>query len=47
MKQLLVDPHPPAMVRVRATLRNFEEFQNAFQCKDSDKMVGKPRCRIW
>ena len=47
MTQLLVDPHPPAMVRVSATLRNFEEFQNAFQCKDSDNMVAKPRCRIW
>ena len=47
VRQLLVDPHPPAMVRVRATLRNFEEFQNAFQCKDSDSMVAKPRCRIW
>ena len=47
VRQLITDPHPPAMVRVRATLRNFEEFQNAFQCNDSDKMVGKPRCRIW
>ena len=47
VRQLLVDPHPPAIVRVHNVLRNFEEFQNAFQCKNSDSMVAKPRCRIW
>ena len=45
--QLLVDPHPPAMVRVMATLGNFEEFQNAFECQNSDNMVAEQRCRIW
>lgn len=47
VNQLLVDVHPPAMVRVLATLRNTEDFQNAFQCKDTDNMVAKPRCRVW
>jgi len=45
--QLQSDPHSPAPVRVKAVLSNMKEFQDAFQCKNGDKMVNENKCIVW
>jgi putative endopeptidase len=42
-----VDPHPNDRLRVIGTLSNMPEFQHAFACAASDKMVRATRCQIW
>ena len=39
--------HPWDKYRVLGTLSNMPEFQAAFKCAATDKMVRKDRCRIW
>jgi len=45
--QLQGDPHPPAMVRVLLTLKNNEDFKQAFQCQAGDRMISENPCRVW
>jgi putative endopeptidase len=44
---VVVDPHPPARVRVDATLANVPAFQRAFTVPPGSPMVNEPRCEIW
>lgn len=46
-KALKTDPHSPVRWRVIGPLRNSPEFQKAFQCKATDPMVPKKRCKVW
>jgi putative endopeptidase len=39
--------HPVEKYRVIGTLSNMPEFQAAFKCAATDKMVRKNRCQIW
>jgi putative endopeptidase len=39
--------HPVEKYRVIGTLSNMPEFQAAFKCAATDKMVRKDRCQIW
>ncbi|MEA2721016.1 MAG: putative endopeptidase [Candidatus Eremiobacteraeota bacterium] len=39
--------HPWDKYRVIGTLSNMPEFQSAFKCAATDKMVRKDRCQIW
>ena len=39
--------HPWDKYRVLGTLSNMPEFQAAFKCAATDKMVRKDRCQIW
>ncbi len=39
--------HPWDKYRVLGTLSNMPEFQAAFKCAATDKMVRKDRCEIW
>jgi putative endopeptidase len=39
--------HPVEKFRVIGTLSNMPEFQAAFGCAATDKMVRKDRCQIW
>jgi putative endopeptidase len=43
------DPHSPPALRVNMPLRNMPEFQQAFACPASSKMVRAPkdRCDVW
>ena len=43
----ITDPHPNPKLRVIGTLSNMPEFQAAFKCAATDKMVRKNACRIW
>ena len=45
--QLQSDPHSPAPVRVKATLSNMKEFQEAFKCQKGSKMVNEDKCIVW
>jgi putative endopeptidase len=46
---VLTDPHSPRVYRVNGTLRNFDEWYQAFDVKPGDKMYLPPeeRVRIW
>lgn len=49
-KQLLTNPHSPGRDRVLGTVRNYEEFGKAFQCRIGvDKMFPNPqdKCDVW
>ncbi|HTE29150.1 MAG TPA: M13 family metallopeptidase [Chryseolinea sp.] len=48
-KQLLSDPHSPAMYRANGPLSNFQPFYDAFGVKDGDKMFRSEaeRVKIW
>ncbi|HZW53054.1 MAG TPA: M13 family metallopeptidase [Candidatus Elarobacter sp.] len=43
----VIDPHPNDRLRIIGTLSNMPEFQAAFHCAASDKMVRASRCQIW
>jgi putative endopeptidase len=43
----LIDPHSPGEWRANGSVRNFEEFQKAFNCKSGDAMVPAKACRVW
>jgi len=45
--QAVTDPHPEAKFRVIGTLSNMPEFQKAFACQKTDKMVRANQCQIW
>jgi putative endopeptidase len=46
-QQARTDPHPDGRFRIIGTLSNLPEFQSAFACALTDKMVRAKRCRIW
>jgi len=48
-KQVLTDPHSPAMFRANGPLSNFTPFYEAFDVKEGDKMFrpDSARVRIW
>jgi len=48
-EQLLaaVDVHSPAKWRVNGTLSATPEFERAFACKPTAKLVPKTRCEVW
>ncbi len=41
------DPHSPEEFRVNGVVVNLPEFQQAFNCKAGQPMVGQNRCSIW
>jgi endothelin-converting enzyme/putative endopeptidase len=41
------DPHSPPRYRVNGPLSNLPQFQEAFQCKPTDRMVSQNRCTVW
>lgn len=43
----LTDPHSPARYRVNGLVVNMPQFEQAFNCKKGQPMVGAKRCRIW
>jgi predicted metalloendopeptidase len=43
----LSDVHPANEYRVDGVLQNFPEFQKAFACKPTDKMVSPKPCSVW
>ncbi len=47
--RILNDTHSPGEFRVNGTLSNMPEFQEAWGCKDGDKMFRNPkeRAKIW
>jgi len=46
-RRVATDPHAPPEYRVNGPLSNLPQFQQAFGCKASDKMVAKNRCEVW
>ena len=48
-KQIKTDPHSPGQVRAGQPLKNIDEFYQAFDIKEADKMYMKPeeRVKIW
>jgi len=43
----LTDPHSPARYRVNGLVVNMPQFEQAFNCKKGQPMVGEKRCSIW
>ena len=43
----LTDPHSPSRYRVNGLVVNMPEFEQAFNCKKGQPMVGAQRCRVW
>ena len=39
--------HSPHYTRVIGSLQNSQEFQDAFQCQDSDFMSRENKCSVW
>lgn len=46
-KKLKTDPHAMGKARVNEPLKHIKGFAEAYQCKESDKMVLKDRVYIW
>ena len=48
-RRALTDPHAPGPARVNLTVRNMPEFEDAWNCPKTSKMVlaEGERCRIW
>jgi putative endopeptidase len=48
-RQVVSDPHSPALYRVNGTIRNVEGWYSAFDVKEGDKLYVAPteRVRIW
>ena len=45
--QVLSNPHSYRVYRVNNVVSNMPEFQQAFNCKQGQKMVRQNACRIW
>jgi predicted metalloendopeptidase len=45
--QVQTDPHSPGRFRVNGVLQNMPEFQKAFSCTSSQKMVPANACHVW
>jgi endothelin-converting enzyme/putative endopeptidase len=45
--QVQTNPHSPAKFRVIGVVENMPEFQKAFSCKASQKMVTTNACHVW
>jgi putative endopeptidase len=43
----LTNPHSPHRYRVNGVASNMPEFQRAFGCKPTDRMVRPNACRVW
>jgi putative endopeptidase len=41
------NPHSPGRYRTNGVVSNFPEFQRAFSCQPTSKMVKQPICRVW
>ncbi len=41
------DPHSPGRFRTNGVVSNMPEFQKAFSCAATAKMVKTPACRVW
>jgi putative endopeptidase len=41
------NPHSPGRYRTNGVVSNFPEFQRAFSCQPTSKMVNQPICRVW
>jgi predicted metalloendopeptidase len=41
------DPHSPGQFRINGVVQNMREFQQAFSCKESDRIVSVQACRVW
>ncbi len=41
------DPHSPGEFRANGTVRNFEKFGQAFNCKQGDPMMPADACHVW
>jgi putative endopeptidase len=41
------NPHSPGRYRTNGVVSNFPEFQRAFSCQPTAKMVNQPICRVW
>ena len=48
-QQVTTDPHSPAQYRVNGPMSNLDEFRNAWNAKEGDKMVrtGELQAKIW
>ncbi|HWW61356.1 MAG TPA: M13-type metalloendopeptidase, partial [Thermoanaerobaculia bacterium] len=48
-RRQLTDPHAQGPFRVNGTVGNMPEFQKAFGCAESSKMVreASKKCSIW
>jgi putative endopeptidase len=46
-RRALTDPHAPGPARVNLTVQNMPEFEDAWNCPKSSKMVRTDRCDIW
>lgn len=48
-RRALTDPHAQGPFRVNGTVQNMPEFQKAFHCEDTSKMVREAakKCSIW
>ena len=45
--QAQTDPHAIPRFRVNGTVSNMPEFNQAFSCQPTDKMVAVHACRVW
>lgn len=45
----VVDPHSPPRHRINGVVTNMPQFAEAFQCKEGQRLVKKPRdvCKVW
>jgi putative endopeptidase len=41
------NPHSPGRYRTNGVVSNFPEFQRAFSCQPTSKMVNQPICTVW
>jgi putative endopeptidase len=46
-RRALTDPHAPGPARVNLTVQNMPEFEDAWNCPKTSKMVRENRCDIW
>jgi putative endopeptidase len=45
--QAQTDPHAPDEYRANTVLSDLPAFAKSFKCKETDKMVAEPACRVW
>ncbi|KIH59287.1 peptidase family M13 [Ancylostoma duodenale] len=46
-RQLMMDPHSPAMYRVFGTLQNYPAFRVAYNCPAESPYAPKKHCNVW